>query len=126
MRILSQNENVNEQMLAGLKAEKKVYSYIGLSARSRNLVSGEFSTEKAVKNFTACLVLVASDASDNTKKLFRNKCIFYEVPCYEFGTKEKLGHALGKEICASLAFTDEGLANAAIKQLNQEVKECQE
>lgn len=119
---MSHNEIINEEDLKKLTATKKVYSYIGLSARSRKLVSGEFSTEKAVKSFTAQLVLVAADASDNTKKLFRNKCTFYEVPFYEFGTKEELGHALGKEICASLAFTDEGLANAAMKQLNQEVK----
>lgn len=95
-------------------AYKKVFSYIGLSAKGRNLVSGEFSTENAVKGQNAYLVIVASDASDNTKKLFRNKTDFYGVPYREFSTKEELGHILGKKICASIAFIDEGLAKAAV------------
>ena len=52
----------------------RILSLLGLSARSRNLVSGEFSTEKAVKAGKAELVIVSSDASDNTKKLFSDKC----------------------------------------------------
>lgn len=99
------------------RAGKKVFSYIGLSARGRNLVSGEFATENAVRSYGAYLVIVAADASENTKKLFRNKCSFYKVPYYEFSTKEELGHMLGKKICASMAFTNEGLAKAAISQL---------
>ena len=46
----------------------KVLSLLGLAARGRNLVSGEFSTEKAVKEGRASLVVVGTDASDNTKR----------------------------------------------------------
>lgn len=95
----------------------KVLSYIGLAARGRNLASGEFSTEKAVKTGTAELVIVASDASDNTKKKFRDMCIFYEVPYMEYSDKEQLGHAMGKELRASIALLDHGLANAVLKQV---------
>lgn len=56
--------------------EKKVLSLLGLSAKSGNLVSGEFSTEKAVKEHKAALVVVAEDASDNTKKSFSNMCAY--------------------------------------------------
>ena len=52
------------------KSRDKVLSLLGLAARGRNLVSGEFSTEKAVKEGKAALVIVSTDASDNTKKLF--------------------------------------------------------
>ena len=52
----------------------KVLSLLGLAARGRNLVSGEFSTEKAVKEGRASLVVVGTDASDNTKKMFTNMC----------------------------------------------------
>lgn len=99
------------------KDENKIFSLIGLATRARRVVSGEFSTERAVKGFEACLVIVAEDASDNTKKLFSDKCSFYEVPCYVFGTKEELGHAMGKEVRASLAVTDEGFADAIRKLL---------
>ena len=50
----------------------KVLQMLGLAARGRKIESGEFSTEKAVKEGKAGLVIVAKDASDNTKKLFRN------------------------------------------------------
>ena len=97
--------------------QNKIFSLLGLAARSRNVVSGEFSTEKAVKEGKAKLVLVAEDASDNTKKLFSNKCSYYRVPIYFVGRKDVLGHAMGKESRASLAITDPGFAKAMMEQL---------
>ena len=44
-------------------------------------------------------------------------CDYYKVPLYFYGTKEALGHFIGKEYRASLAITDAGLANAVLKQL---------
>lgn len=96
---------------------KKIYSLLGLAAKSQNVVSGEFTTEKAVKSHNAALVLVGADASDNTKKKFKNMCEFYEVAIYTIGTKEELGHAMGKEMRSSLAVTDSGLAKSIIKYL---------
>lgn len=97
---------------------KKVFSYIGLAMRAGNVASGEFSTEKAVKEGAAHMVIVATDASENTKKMFTNMCTYYKVPIYFFGEKTSLGHAIGKEFRASLALLDKGLANAVEKQLN--------
>jgi ribosomal protein L7Ae-like RNA K-turn-binding protein len=96
---------------------KKVFNLIGIATKSRNIVSGEFSTEKAVKEKKAALVIVAEDASDNTKKMFTNMCTYYKVPIRFFGKKDELGHAMGKEIRASLAVLDQGLADAIDKQL---------
>lgn len=87
--------------------------------RGRNLVSGEFQTETAVKNGSAVLVIIAEDASQNTKKLFHNKCTFYEVPVYEYGTKKALGQAIGKDCRSSMAVCDAGLANALKKKLEE-------
>ena len=70
-----------------------------------------------MKEGKARLVVVALEASDNTKKMFRNMCEFYKVPVYFYGTKEGLGHFMGKEFRASMAVTDEGLAKAVEKQL---------
>lgn len=96
---------------------KKVYNLIGIATKSRNLVSGEFSTEKAVKEHRASLVIVAEDSSDNTKKMFTNMCTYYKVPIYIFGEKNELGHAIGKENRASLALLDKGLADAIEREL---------
>lgn len=95
----------------------KIYSLLGLAAKSRNVVSGEYAVEKAVKSGSAVLVIISGDASDNTVKLFGNMCDFYEVPMFRYGTKEELGHAMGKEVRASLAITDEGFAESIRKYL---------
>ncbi|MCM1253253.1 MAG: ribosomal L7Ae/L30e/S12e/Gadd45 family protein [Clostridium sp.] len=97
--------------------EAKILSMLGLAARSRNIASGGFATENAVKSGKAYLVIVSEDASDNTKKKFRNMCEFYKVPFYQFGEKEKLGHFIGKQERTSLALTNAGFADSIRKHL---------
>ena len=100
----------------------KVYSMLGLATKAGKVASGEFATDKSVKAGKAWLVIVSEDASDNTKKMFSNMCEFYEVPRYVFGTKEELGHAIGKAMRSSLAITDENFAKSIRKQLDSSVK----
>ena len=90
---------------------------LGIAAKSGKVVSGEFSTEKAVKTGHAYMVIVSEEASANTNKMFTNMTDFYEVPMYVFGTKEELGRCIGKEFRASLAITDENLAIAVENKL---------
>lgn len=99
--------------------QNKVLSLLGLATKAGKIASGEFSTEKSVKERKAALVIVAEDASENTKKMFRNMCTYYEVPLYFFAVKEELGHAIGKEIRASLALLDTGFAKSIEKQLSE-------
>ena len=96
----------------------KILSLISMATKAGMTVSGEFMTERETKCGTACLVIVANDASDNTKKKFRNMCEFYQVPICFYGDKDTLGHAMGKEFRASLAILDEGFAKGIMKQLN--------
>ena len=83
--------------------------------KSGNLVSGSFSTEKAK------VVIIAADVAENSRKKYENMCEFYHVPVYFYGTKDELGHAIGKEYRASIAIIDQGLAKAVIQSINQEV-----
>lgn len=99
----------------------KLLSLIGLATKAGRVVSGEFATEKEIKSGGACLAIIAGDASDNTKKKFRNMCEFYEVPFYTYGDKNMLGHAMGKEFRASLAILDEGFAKGIRKHLESEI-----
>ena len=98
----------------------KVISMIGLATKAGKTVSGEFSVEKAIQGNKAHAVIVSVEASDNTKKKFKNMCDFYEVPIYFYGDKDTLGHAMGKQFRASLAILDEGFAKGILKAL----KEC--
>ena len=106
--------------MAGMNSKPvkdKVLSMLGLATRSRNVVSGGFATEQAVKSGKAYLVIIAEDASDNTRKKYSNMCEFYEVPYVYYSTKEVLGHAMGKEERTTLAVTDEGFADSIQKHL---------
>lgn len=98
---------------------ERVMGYLGLAARAGKMESGEFSTENAVKRGKARLVLIAGDASENTKKKFQNMCEYYHVPCCIFSDKETIGHAIGKEFRASCAITDGGLASSAARALHR-------
>ncbi len=95
----------------------KVLSMLGLAVRSRNVVSGGFATEQAVKGGKACLVIIAEDASGNTRKKYSNMCKFYEVPYAYHGTKGVLGHSMGREERSVLAVTDRGFADSIRKHL---------
>ncbi len=95
-----------------------VLRMVGLATKAGRADSGEFMTENAVKSGKAALVIIAGDASENTKKKFNNMCEFYQVPCRIYSTKEELGHAMGKEFRASMAVTDEGLAQAIMKKMD--------
>lgn len=102
---------------------KRVYAMLGMAMKAGKVASGEFATEKSVKGGQAHLVLVAEDASDNTKKMFTNMCLFYKTPRCVCGTKEELGFAIGKAMRASLAVTDENLAKAVSERLEQAGKQ---
>lgn len=97
----------------------RVLQMIGLAMKAGKVKSGEFLTETEVKSGGACLVVLAGDASDATKKKFRNMCEFYQVPFCIYGDKDTLGHAIGREFRASLAVTDDGFAKEIRKRLNQ-------
>lgn len=100
----------------------KILSMISLATKAGKTAGGEFSVEKAVKEGKARMVIVSVEASDNTKKKFTNMCSYYKVPVYFYGTKEELGHFMGKEFRASAAILDEGFKNALEKQfLSMEV-----
>lgn len=103
--------------------ERDLYSLLSLMMRAGKLKSGEFQTEEAVKSLEAKLVIVTADASDNTKKLFNDKCSFRNIPLVEFGTKEALGHAIGKKERSSVAISDEGFARSFLSKLNVLIKE---
>lgn len=104
-------------------SQNKVLSLIGLATKAGKTVSGEFCTEREVKSGSAALVIVADDASDNTKKKFQNMCDYYHVPIYFYKDKDTLGHAMGKQFRASLAILDEGFAKGIRKHMGTEDNE---
>lgn len=108
-----------QEKIVAPATEKQVLSLLSLCARQGAAKSGEFLTEQTIKEHKAVLVIVASDASDNTKKNFKDSCEFYSVPFRVFGTKETIGHAIGRETRASMALTNAGLSQKIIGLIDE-------
>ena len=100
--------------------QSKALSLIGLATKAGKTASGEFCTEKEVKSGKASLVIIADDASDNTKKKFKNMCDFYHVPICFYRDKDTLGHAMGKQFRASLAILAQGFAKGIKESMDAE------
>ena len=95
-----------------------ILSQIGLAMKAGKLVSGEFQVEKAVKEMKARLVVVAEDASDNTKKHFTDMCRYRNIPIRFLGKKEQIGRTIGKAFRASIAIMDQGFAESILKKVD--------
>lgn len=90
---------------------------LGMAQKAGKLVSGEFSVEKSVKSGRAHLVVVAADASGNTRKKFQDMCNFYDTPVAVYSSREQLGRAIGKEFRASVGVLDENFAHTVLKHI---------
>lgn len=89
----------------------KALSRLGLATRAGKLVSGEEVVMKAIRSGDAKLVLLAEDASDNTRKKIQDKCNSYRVPLLIGFTRFELGAAVGKPERVLFAITDRGFAD---------------
>ena len=93
----------------------KSLNMIGLCMKAGKIKAGEFSVEQSVKAGESYLVIIAEDASDNTKKKFTNMCNYRELPFVIAYSKEELGRAIGKEMRATVSVNDENFAQSIIK-----------
>jgi len=85
-------------------------SALGLAMRAGKLAIGEEGVLQAIRSGQARLVVMAEDASDNTRKKFSDKCRHYHVELAECFDRYELGGAIGKEARVLVAVLDEGLA----------------
>ena len=91
----------------------KALNLLGLAQRARKLESG---SPTVLRSKQARLVIIADDASLNTKKQFLDKSDYYDIPSIVTLTKAEISQAIGKErtVCA---FTDDGFAQSFKKLL---------
>lgn len=91
--------------------QQKALNLLGLATRARQLVSGTGIVLETLRKNRAALVVLAADASENTKKQFLNKCEYYDTPLIIDFSQTEISSAIGKErtVCA---FTDNGFARS--------------
>ena len=92
---------------------------LSLAQKARKVVYGKKVMESIRVN-QAYLVLVASDASANTKKQMFDKSKYYNVDCIEVVDSVTLSYAVGKIGRMYLAITDENFAKMILNKLKEE------
>ena len=83
--------------------------------KAGKIAGGETQVLESIRDGSAECVIIASDASDGSKKMYTDKCRYYEVPYVIYSDKEALGKAIGKELRSAIAVKDEGLCRAIRK-----------
>lgn len=92
---------------------------LSLAIKAQKVVSGD-QVLKAVRNNSAKLILIASDASDNTKKKYCDKAKFYHVDYLIVANSTAISKAIGKHQRMYVAIVDEGFAKMIKDKLKEE------
>lgn len=91
-------------------SENKVLGWLGLARKAGKLVAGDALCEDALARRRAKLVVIAKDAGINTRERFEGLCGKAGIDLLPFGTKEELGHRLGRDAYAVIAVLDRSFA----------------
>ena len=103
-------------LLKTIGINKKYLNLLGLANVAKGIVSGETLIKSIAANETK-LVVIANDASANTKKKITDKCHFYHVDYFIVDENiETISKAVGKNNRVALGITNQGFAKK-IKEL---------
>ncbi|MDD8048826.1 MAG: ribosomal L7Ae/L30e/S12e/Gadd45 family protein [Thomasclavelia sp.] len=86
---------------------KDILNLLGLCSRSGNIATGDILI-KNIRKRSVYFVIIASDASENTKKKISDKCKFYNINYIIEGTSFELSKAIGKENRMAVGITNRG------------------
>lgn len=82
---------------------------LGLAARARKVVTGETLIAK-IRSNEVQFVIIASDASDNSKKKITDKCTSYKIDYVITSSIDELSSAIGKKNRVAVGIQDAGFA----------------
>lgn len=88
----------------------KFLNFLGLTRKSGSLAAGGYLAETALKRGKVSLLLLAEDASEGTKKKFRDMARHFNVDLLEVSTMDELGSAIGKGQTSVIGVTDPGMS----------------
>ena len=99
---------------------KKVDSYLGFAAKSRNLVSGYHTCLHAIKQKKLKLLILSEDLSENTVKKLSRLSQENEIPLRIYGKSEELSKATGSQERGVFGITDVNFADVIMKEIDGE------
>ncbi|MCS4486285.1 YlxQ family RNA-binding protein [Staphylococcus americanisciuri] len=100
--------------------QQQFLNFLGLAMRAGKVKTGESVLLAELKKHRLKLVLIAGDASENTKKTLVNKCTTYNTPYRVVSNRYELGVAIGKEARVNVGITDNGFAKKLITMIDED------
>lgn len=97
--------------------EDRFYSFLGIIKKSGNLVSGYNSCEADIKKDRCKLIIIAEDASENTRERFIKLCETRNIKYVTCGFKEKLGACIGKDETSVMGIKNDGMSRVVLDML---------
>lgn len=92
--------------------EQKIMNLLSMAQRAGRVASGDFAVTKAVQGNKVHLLLVAGDASAETRQRYEQMAAQGKIKIVYLWDREQLGHCIGKDFRAVTAVMDAGFANA--------------
>lgn len=86
--------------------QTKICGLIGLAMRAGKISFGTDACLEQIEKKKIKFLFLAMDASDRTKKVFREKCKEAQISIYEGFTIENLSQAIGKQNKAVIGIKD--------------------
>ena len=99
--------------------KRKVLGMLGISAKAGKMVCGTDATLEDIERRKVCLVVVAENASDKTKKNIEFICKKKNVEYIEFGDIDEISKAIGKSNKAIIGIKSKGLAEQIVKLIRE-------
>ena len=96
--------------------ENKLATLLGFASKSGNMVSGDSTVLNEIRKGNVYLVIIAGDASENTKKKFTDKSSSYGIESVIFSNSQELSRAIGKQNRTVIAIKEVNFAKK-IKEL---------
>src|SRR5690554_7643261 len=92
---------------------------LGLARRAKKLIIGTELTVKGIRTNRVKLVLLALDASSNTKKQIYDKCRTYNVDVLDVFSSDEISKSIGKKNIKVVGIIDEGFSKILLNQAKE-------
>lgn len=102
----------------------RIQSLLGLASKAGQIVSGTAGVEAAIKRRHVELVICATDLSEKTLKNFRFWCESGQIKFFCYGTREELGHWIGRPERGIVGIVSREFASALAEALVKELNAC--
>ena len=99
----------------------KFFSFLGLAKRSGNLIEGYSKCNDERNRKKLSLFILSLDASESSRRKFKNHCIEKNIPYIEDFSKEELGAAIGRSEVMILAVGDDNMSKKLISLYEEEI-----